>query len=131
MGLGRRRTGSSGFAMMRWSQTANERSTIGRASHRTISLEPDSIGKILLVSRQREKDLDATVRGLNRFSGGHNGLTELVNPFSPPTPVAADACISALLSLAVVRSRGPFPAGGTDCSTLRSTIGRNGASFCA
>jgi len=47
------------------------------------------------------------------------------------TPAAADACISAMLSLAVVKSRGPLPAGGRDCSTLRSTIGRNGASFCA
>lgn len=46
-------------------------------------------------------------------------------------PAAADACISALLSLAVVKSRGPFRAGGTDCLTLRSTIGRNGASFWA
>jgi len=34
-----------------------------------------------------------------------------------------------MLSLAVVKSRGPLPAGGTDCSTLRSTVGRNGASF--
>jgi hypothetical protein len=45
--------------------------------------------------------------------------------------VAADACISALLSLAVVKSRGPLPAGSTDCSTLRSTKGLNGASFWA
>ena len=51
--------------------------------------------------------------------------------FSPTTPAAADACISALLSLAVVKLRSPLPAGGTDCSTLRSTIGLNGASFWA
>lgn len=57
--------------------------------------------------------------------------SKLANLFSPTTPVAADACISALLSLAVVKSRGPLPAGGTDCSTLRSTIGLNGASFWA
>ena len=47
------------------------------------------------------------------------------------TPAAADACISALLSLAVAKSRGPLPAGGTDCSTLHSTKGLNGASFWA
>jgi hypothetical protein len=57
--------------------------------------------------------------------------SKLANLFSPTTPVAANACISALLSLAVVKSRGPLPAGGTDCSTLRSTMGLNGASFWA
>ena len=57
--------------------------------------------------------------------------SKLTDLFSSTTPAAADACISALLSLAVAKSRGPLPAGGTDCSTLRSTIGRNGASFWA
>ena len=59
---------------------------------------------------------------LNKFF-----LRTLSLPTTPPA--AADACISALLSLAVVKSRGPLPAGGTDCSTLRSTKGLNGASF--
>ena len=57
--------------------------------------------------------------------------SELADLFSPTTPAAADACISVLLSLAVAKSRGLLPAGGTDCSTLRSTIGLNGASFWA
>ena len=57
--------------------------------------------------------------------------SKLADLLSPTTLVAADACISARLSLAVVKSRGPLPAGGTDCSTLRSTIGRNGANFWA
>ena len=56
---------------------------------------------------------------------------QLADLFSSTTPAAADACISALLSLAVAKSRGPLPAGGTDCSTLRSTNGLNGASFWA
>ena len=51
--------------------------------------------------------------------------------FPLTSPAAADACISALLNLAVAKSRGPLPAGGTDCSTLRSTKGLNGASFWA
>ena len=51
--------------------------------------------------------------------------------FPSTTPAAADACISAMLSLAVVKSRGPLSADGTDCSTLRSTKGLNGASFWA
>ena len=51
--------------------------------------------------------------------------------FPLTSPAAADACISAMLSLAIAKSRGPLPAGGTDCSTLRSTIGLNGASFWA
>jgi hypothetical protein len=57
--------------------------------------------------------------------------SKLADLFSSTTPTAADACISALLSLAVTKPRGQLPAGGTDCSTLRSTIGRNGASFWA
>lgn len=35
-----------------------------------------------------------------------NGLTELVNPFSPPTPVAADARTSAMLSFTIMQPRG-------------------------
>jgi len=58
-------------------------------------------------------------------------LSKLAALFSSTTPAAADACISALLGLAIVQSRDPLPTGGTDCSTLRSTIGLNGASFWA
>ena len=58
-------------------------------------------------------------------------LLSLPTSSNSTTRAGADACISALLSLAVVKSRGPFPAGGIDCSTLRSTEGLNGASFCA
>ena len=57
-----------------------------------------------------------------------NKSFQLADLFPSTTPAAADACISAMLSLAVVKSRGPLSADGTDCSTLRSTKGLNGAS---
>jgi hypothetical protein len=52
-------------------------------------------------------------------------------PLFSTAPAVAYAGISAVLSLAIVKSRGPLTVGGTECSTLRSTIGRNGASFWA
>jgi hypothetical protein len=75
--------------------------------------------------RKRVRELSL---GIASLSTSPSKLTDL---FSSMTPAAADACISAMMGLAVVKSRGPLPAGGTDCSTLRSTIGLNGVSFWA
>lgn len=78
-------------------------------------------------------DLHSTVDAPQRhfFLALANHLNKFFLRITSPQrmPAAAAVCISALLSLAVVKSRGPLSAGGTDCSTLRSTEGRNGASF--